>query len=69
MALLFLRLLIQFMADFRDGDHYEIVNPKTGRKEVWTGERIKAYKIAYRADIILPPPPKKSAATKKTTKK
>ena len=55
-------------ADFKDKDFYEIVNPKTGNKEVWNGERIKAYQIAYRADIILPQPPKRETTTTKKTK-
>lgn len=61
-----------------DNKTYEVVNPKTGQREMWTGERIRIYKIVYGGDIVEAPKrpitPKvkkrtsKSTETKSTTK-
>jgi len=31
---------------------YEIVHPKTGKVEVWSGERIRVYQMTYRGTVI-----------------
>ena len=57
------------MADILDHQMYEVVNPQTGREEVWKGERIKAYEVNYRIKVQLPDLQEKAAVKPKKQKK
>jgi len=52
---------------------YEVINPKTRKKEIWSGERIRIYQITYGGQVKFPMPTKDKAvatpAVKKITKR
>ena len=54
------------MIDIKDNQDYEVINPRTGQREIWSGERIRIYQIVYGGEIE---PPKKSPKKKTSTTK